>query len=68
MNGEKGKVATFPNSQTFRGWGLGNFENESQVLASALAGWIGDDIISKRESRRERWDLHGGNQGREKIT
>ena len=23
---------------------------------------------SKRESRRERWDLHGGNQGREKIT
>ena len=54
MNGEKGKVAPFPNSQTFRGWGLGNFENESQVLASALAGWIGDDIISKRESRRER--------------
>lgn len=52
----------------FRGWGLGNFENESQVLASALDGWIDDDIISKRENIRERSDLHWGNQGREKIT
>lgn len=61
-------MAPFPNSQTFRGWGLGSFENESQVLASALDGWIGDDIINKRENTKERWDLHWGNQSREKIT
>ena len=47
-------MAPFPNSQTFTGWGLGSFENESQVLASALDGWIGDDIINKRENTKER--------------